>query len=595
MAEGGLQDLQESLTCSLCTDLFDNPRILPCQHAFCSECLKQHLETWTKEGIISCPYCRGDTAVPKTGVEGFPKAFNYTNQVQIYKHLQQQLYAAASRPRDSDISPKPLNTACKYHHKEFIEVCENCNQLICDSCSELPHKTHLKAPLKSVVPSHRSYLEGSQKRLKEQTTAYEKRMQETKQAAEFAKKQKDESLMEIKKQTDELHKIIDDFRQQLSSEVIGNYEKANEKLKELMKKQESEKFYADDYLQRLDKCLADGTEAEIVRSSLEDAANIEGTIQELIEAQKQSVPGFSVDVSCLPVSSLGTELVATVKCQYEAAGHSKYYKPQTLVASKTKEFQLGYHPTGVCFTPDGNIIVCEYSEGKVSIYNHEGHKVVDLQTPHGARPWDAECTLNHIYVTDRSTESVMVFTLDGAFVTSFKVDNVSGIAGISKLSNYTVPMYIVGTGSHTVHEIQRSQARTQNKFATGLQLNTPYFVCARGRSLAISSYVDHCVYVTDLTGNLKYRYGTPGQVGVQKNLLLAPLGVAFDSANRLFIANGNGAAISVLSDQGEYIGSIDLKLDNVAGPHGIAISDQDELVVASHTNKSVVIYKSTIA
>ena len=36
-----LEELEEECICSLCLDIFDQPRLLPCGHAFCTSCLMQ--------------------------------------------------------------------------------------------------------------------------------------------------------------------------------------------------------------------------------------------------------------------------------------------------------------------------------------------------------------------------------------------------------------------------------------------------------------------------------------------------------------------------------------------------------------------------
>jgi uncharacterized protein YbaR (Trm112 family) len=64
----------EALECPICTEQYDTearcPRLLPCGHTSCTECLVG----MTIDSAIACPQCRRDAAVP-TGASGLPKNF----------------------------------------------------------------------------------------------------------------------------------------------------------------------------------------------------------------------------------------------------------------------------------------------------------------------------------------------------------------------------------------------------------------------------------------------------------------------------------------------------------------------------------------
>ena len=36
-----LGTIEEQLTCKICLDIFTNPKILPCHHSFCCQCLQR--------------------------------------------------------------------------------------------------------------------------------------------------------------------------------------------------------------------------------------------------------------------------------------------------------------------------------------------------------------------------------------------------------------------------------------------------------------------------------------------------------------------------------------------------------------------------
>ena len=53
----GLRDkVEEHVTCSICLERLENPKVLPCLHTFCSGCIMK-LEK-TAGGFITCPECR---------------------------------------------------------------------------------------------------------------------------------------------------------------------------------------------------------------------------------------------------------------------------------------------------------------------------------------------------------------------------------------------------------------------------------------------------------------------------------------------------------------------------------------------------------
>jgi hypothetical protein len=47
----------EDATCSICAELFTDPRLLPCLHTFCFQCLRDYYDSLdTRE--LRCPVCR---------------------------------------------------------------------------------------------------------------------------------------------------------------------------------------------------------------------------------------------------------------------------------------------------------------------------------------------------------------------------------------------------------------------------------------------------------------------------------------------------------------------------------------------------------
>lgn len=61
--------------CSICTDLFEDPRGLPCMHTFCLRCLQQYAKNKPVGYQMVCPICRRVFTIPIGGVKALPKNY----------------------------------------------------------------------------------------------------------------------------------------------------------------------------------------------------------------------------------------------------------------------------------------------------------------------------------------------------------------------------------------------------------------------------------------------------------------------------------------------------------------------------------------
>ena len=57
MAESLRCKVEEHLTCSVCLEPFKDPKVLPCLHAYCHQCIV-NLAKNANSNTIDCPECR---------------------------------------------------------------------------------------------------------------------------------------------------------------------------------------------------------------------------------------------------------------------------------------------------------------------------------------------------------------------------------------------------------------------------------------------------------------------------------------------------------------------------------------------------------
>ena len=197
------------LQCALCLHNYSDPRILPCFHTFCSNCLKINCiqsTAATSTPSIYCPKCFDESELPSSGVEGLPRNMYVQNLQNIQTsspkcdlctddvpaisycemcccfmcdfcgqaHRRQRMTLDHNLiPADSvNLTPVPLvqplpivstqpPKICKVHaEKELTLFCETCETPVCDDCMMKEHNDHAFLPLEDASLQYTEMLQG---------------------------------------------------------------------------------------------------------------------------------------------------------------------------------------------------------------------------------------------------------------------------------------------------------------------------------------------------------------------------------------------------------------------------------------------------
>ena len=202
MASGGgvpvekeWQQIEEEITCSICGDLFTDPKTIPCLHTFCKQCIEKSIESNKKmASIVCCPLCR--TPLARDDISSVPTNFTINRFVEIFgmrkkagkslalkeikcsscedglpavtwciecenclcefcddAHKRIKAYKSHKTVSVEDFVTNPklvLSTpekpeVCKSHGKQALDLyCKTCSSLICRDCTlkNHPHETH---------------------------------------------------------------------------------------------------------------------------------------------------------------------------------------------------------------------------------------------------------------------------------------------------------------------------------------------------------------------------------------------------------------------------------------------------------------------
>ena len=122
--EKGLEELEEEITCPVCQEHFRDPKILPCLHYYCKECVRQlALRAGTNRPFV-CPECRRGTVLPQNDPNQLPTAF-FVNRM---KELRTKMGKAQGK----------MEALCEMCSRaKAVAFCRQCTDFICNDCARM--------------------------------------------------------------------------------------------------------------------------------------------------------------------------------------------------------------------------------------------------------------------------------------------------------------------------------------------------------------------------------------------------------------------------------------------------------------------------
>ena len=198
-------ELPNTIICELCSESYTDPRVLPCLHSFCKECLEKEAEKAGSQQSLKCPAskCNKSLSLPEGGIGALPRNLYLTFSVEIagYKaRMEGSSDVGCDSCVDSSSGPAVafcieccefLCKPCRDHHRrarktlkhELVNTgeekgvkpmekvkpkgflctepmhegellkfyCKTCQQLICRDCVVIKHKDHEHGSLPDVA------------------------------------------------------------------------------------------------------------------------------------------------------------------------------------------------------------------------------------------------------------------------------------------------------------------------------------------------------------------------------------------------------------------------------------------------------------
>ena len=318
-----LYNLHKEVSCPVCSEIFTDPKQLPCLHSFCFLCLKRWHQTTQNttnlQDSIICPNCRAVSTVPESGdLKELPTSFylkglvdvlaiKKSNSTQVTCGNCDQKSAEASycfqccvfyckecatahnkirgnanhrslalrdfEDKDfEDVLRRPAFCPKQRHQKEELKYfCKNCQTAVCQSCSSVEHSGHAL-----------QHIEDEARRQKNEAKNLMKTQRQNLEKKEKIVGQLDEDCAKVIQQGEDIKKSSQRFAEKLIRAIEANkehifaavetqIENSVEILTIERRKMEAEIRMIETYLKTADRLLTRGTDAEVIhlKKSLE--------------------------------------------------------------------------------------------------------------------------------------------------------------------------------------------------------------------------------------------------------------------------------------------------------------------------------------
>ncbi|KAJ3614802.1 hypothetical protein NHX12_018372 [Muraenolepis orangiensis] len=198
---------KQFLICSICLELYESPKVLPCLHTFCEGCLQNYIPVHSL--TLSCPVCRQTSILPEEGVAALQSNFFINNLMDL---LQRPGGTGSPEAHHmaATVGASGLLLSCPNHGGNAMDFyCLSCETAMCKDCTSGEHAKHHTVPLKDVIEQHKTCLQ-------EQLAAVKKRLPDIDSTLLMLS----EILLKLSNQKssieDDIHNTFDDLQKTLN-------------------------------------------------------------------------------------------------------------------------------------------------------------------------------------------------------------------------------------------------------------------------------------------------------------------------------------------------------------------------------------------
>ena len=189
-----------TVQCPICAEDIEDPRLLPCIHAFCLKCLRRYCSDKLPGDDVPCPVCRSEFQIPKNGVVGLP----------LRAHSQEPFSA----------SEQSIRRYCEKHEDERVKTyCFNCSMNVCAVCCHEDHKAHNYERIETVIGQFSRSIDDCMKQITSRIESFRGVAAQLEAENYKALENIELTELEVKKRSEEIKQLVDRQENELLQEL----------------------------------------------------------------------------------------------------------------------------------------------------------------------------------------------------------------------------------------------------------------------------------------------------------------------------------------------------------------------------------------
>ena len=609
------------LKCPVCQEEYTAPKMLPCLHNFCFECLNKSLKQSKigKGQAFLCPICQHECVVPTRGVPGM-KTNIFLISLQEFHHRksldQDQVCDAcdsgkAAKKMCVECSDWMCSHCCNMHQKvkvtkdhtlvtpdelhsgEYDELIKNsfeplmCNKhdeplrLFCSSPScmapictvcktTLGHDGHAAIDLDEqaeVESSHiREFLPNTQRSIVACQNKIHNLKHEEKITNYVRKKIHKQINSRLEEVVEAVVKQINDYGEDLHSQVESMVKEHKKEIRGQLdgsQKQLQQMITAKTFAESL---LEFNRPEELVAMSRE----VSDRLQDFQKIPNTTPPGWRqprLHPSKLVTADQITNMFGNLVFEGEVVRTVLLRSFSAKLMDDAKDCAL----CDISIDVDGNIIVVDRDNRKVKVFDSNGN----LQLSTGV--WilknpNRVTALKHTgRILVKDDKSLRIINPHGTFEHHTFADLKQPV-GITQTDEGEV--LITDWMDSSVH-VYNEKGNVTHAFRIACE--APGYICSSpSGNIIISDWKQHCVKIFNRKGELLHNYGRHGSGDAE---LDHPYGVCCDKYGHIIVADTWNNRIHMVSEEGKYLSILLSKADGIMWPQSVVIDKRGNLIV----------------